>query len=206
MRRALALAERGRGRTRPNPAVGAVVVRDGRVVGSGWHERAGAEHAEVMALREAGPRARGATLYCTLEPCAHHGRTPPCVDAIVGAGVRRCVVAQRDPHAIVDGRGLRRLRAAGVRVELGLLEAEAREALRGYRRAHLEGLPRVTWKLALTLDGKMADRAGRARWITGPEARADGHAWRARACAPFSPPGASSARTSTTGQERTSTS
>lgn len=181
MRRALALAERGRGRTRPNPVVGAVVVRDGRVVGSGWHARAGAEHAEVMALREAGSRARGATLYCTLEPCAHQGRTPPCVDAIVGAGVRRCVVAQRDPHAIVNGRGLRRLRAAGVGVEVGLLEGEAREALRGYRRAHLEGLPRVTWKVAMTLDGRMADRTGRARWITGPEARRAGHRLRARA-------------------------
>jgi diaminohydroxyphosphoribosylaminopyrimidine deaminase/5-amino-6-(5-phosphoribosylamino)uracil reductase len=181
MRRALALAERGRGRTRPNPVVGAVVVRDGRVVGSGWHARAGAEHAEVMALREAGTRARGATLYCTLEPCAHHGRTPPCVDAIVRAGVRRCVVAQRDPHAVVNGRGLRRLRDAGVGVEVGLLEDEAREALRGYRRAHLEGLPRVTWKVAMTLDGRIADRTGQARWITGPGARRAGHRMRARA-------------------------
>jgi diaminohydroxyphosphoribosylaminopyrimidine deaminase/5-amino-6-(5-phosphoribosylamino)uracil reductase len=180
MRRALALAERGRGRTRPNPVVGAVVVRGGRVVGSGWHARVGAEHAEVMALREAGRRARGATLYCTLEPCAHQGRTPPCVDAIVAAGIRRCVVAQRDPHAIVDGRGLRRLRAAGVAVETGLLEAEARESLRGYRRAHLEGLPRVTWKVAVTLDGRLADHAGRARWITGPAARRAGHRLRAR--------------------------
>jgi diaminohydroxyphosphoribosylaminopyrimidine deaminase / 5-amino-6-(5-phosphoribosylamino)uracil reductase len=181
MRRALALAERGRGRTRPNPVVGAVVVRAGRVVGSGWHERAGAEHAEVVALREAGPRARGATLYCTLEPCAHHGRTPPCTDAIVRAGIRRCVVAQRDPHAIVNGRGLRRLRDAGVEVEVGLLEDEAREALRGYRRAHREGLPRVTWKVGMTLDGRIADRSGQARWITGPEARRAGHRMRARA-------------------------
>jgi len=180
MRRALALAERGRGRTRPNPVVGAVVVRAGRVVGSGWHERVGADHAEVVALREAGPRARGATLFCTLEPCAHQGRTPPCVDAIVRAGVRRCVVAQRDPHAIVNGRGLRRLRAAGVVVEVGLLEDEARDALRGYRRAHLEGLPRVTWKVAATLDGRLADRTGRARWITGPAARRTGHGLRAR--------------------------
>jgi diaminohydroxyphosphoribosylaminopyrimidine deaminase / 5-amino-6-(5-phosphoribosylamino)uracil reductase len=180
MRRALALAERGRGRTRPNPVVGAVVVRDGRVVGSGWHARAGAEHAEVMALRQAGGRTRGATLYCTLEPCAHQGRTPPCVEAIVRAGVRRCVVAQRDPHAIVNGRGLRRLRAAGVAVEVGMLEGEARDALRGYRRAHVEGLPRVTWKLGVTLDGRMADRTGRARWITGAEARRAGHRLRAR--------------------------
>jgi len=179
MREALTLAERGRGRTRPNPVVGAVVVRAGRVVGRGWHAQAGAEHAEVMALREAGSRARGATLYCTLEPCAHQGRTPPCVEAIVRAGIRRCVVAQRDPHAIVNGRGLRRLRAAGLAVEVGLLEDAAREALRGYRRAHLEGLPRVTWKVGLTLDGRMADRTGRARWITGPEARRVGHRLRA---------------------------
>ena len=179
MQEALALAERGRGRTRPNPVVGAVVVRDGRIVGRGWHARAGAVHAEVMALREAGAGARGATLFCTLEPCAHQGRTPPCVDAIVRAGIRRCVVAQRDPHAIVNGRGLRRLRAAGVAVEVGLLEEAAREALRGYRRAHLEGLPRVTWKLGLTLDGRMADHAGRARWITGPAARRTGHRLRA---------------------------
>jgi diaminohydroxyphosphoribosylaminopyrimidine deaminase / 5-amino-6-(5-phosphoribosylamino)uracil reductase len=181
MQEALALAERGRGRTSPNPVVGAVVVRAGRVVGRGWHARAGADHAEVMALREAGERARGATLFCTLEPCAHQGRTPPCVEAIVRAGVRRCVVAQRDPHPIVNGRGLRRLSAAGVAVEVGLLEDAAREALRGYRRAHLEGLPRVTWKVAMTLDGRVADRTGRARWITGPEARRAGHRLRARA-------------------------
>jgi diaminohydroxyphosphoribosylaminopyrimidine deaminase/5-amino-6-(5-phosphoribosylamino)uracil reductase len=179
MARALALAGRGRGRTSPNPIVGAVVVRAGRVVGSGWHRRAGADHAEVVALRQAGPKARGATLYCTLEPCAHHGRTPPCVDAIVQAGVRRCVVALRDPHDIVDGRGLRRLRQAGIEVAVGLLEREAREALGGYWRVHREGLPRVTWKLAVTLDGKMADGAGRSRWITGPESRRQVHRLRA---------------------------
>jgi len=181
MRRALALAERGRGRTSPNPVVGAVVVRAGRVVGSGWHERVGSDHAEVVALREAGARARGATLYCTLEPCAHQGRTPPCADAIIHAGVRRCVVAQRDPHAIVNGRGLRRLRAAGVEVAVGLLESEARDSLGGYWRAHRLGLPRVTWKLAVTLDGKVADRTGRARWISGPEARRLVHRMRAQA-------------------------
>jgi diaminohydroxyphosphoribosylaminopyrimidine deaminase/5-amino-6-(5-phosphoribosylamino)uracil reductase len=181
MARALALAERGRGRTSPNPIVGAVVVRAGRVIGSGWHERAGADHAEVVALRQAGPKARGATLYCTLEPCAHHGRTPPCVDAIIQAGVRRCVVALRDPHDIVDGRGLRRLRGAGIEVAVGLLEREAREALSGYWRAHRTGLPRVTWKLAVTLDGKVADRAGRSKWITGPVARQLVHRLRAGA-------------------------
>jgi diaminohydroxyphosphoribosylaminopyrimidine deaminase / 5-amino-6-(5-phosphoribosylamino)uracil reductase len=181
MARALALAERGRGRTSPNPIVGALVVRAGRVVGSGWHEQAGADHAEVVALRQAGPKARGATLYCTLEPCAHHGRTPPCVDAIIQAGVRRCVLALRDPHDIVDGRGLRRLRGAGIEVSVGLLEREAREALGGYWRAHRVGLPLVTWKLAVTLDGKVADRAGRSKWITGPEARRLVHRLRAGA-------------------------
>jgi len=181
MARALDLAERGRGRTSPNPIVGALVVRAGRVVGSGWHERAGADHAEVVALRQAGPKARGATLYCTLEPCAHHGRTPPCVDAIIQAGVRRCVVALRDPHDIVNGRGLRRLRAAGVEVAVGLLEREAREALGGYWNAHRAGLPRVTWKLAVTLDGKVADGAGRSKWITGPAARQLVHRLRAGA-------------------------
>ena len=181
MGRALRLAERGRGSTRPNPIVGAVVVRGGRVVGSGWHQRAGTDHAEVMALRRAGANARGATLYCTLEPCAHHGRTPPCVDAIIQAGIRRCVVAVRDPHHIVDGRGLRRLRESGIEVSVGLLEREAREALGGYWLAHTRGVPRVTWKLAVTLDGKVADRSRRSRWITGPAARRLVHRLRAEA-------------------------
>ncbi|MGH7742508.1 MAG: bifunctional diaminohydroxyphosphoribosylaminopyrimidine deaminase/5-amino-6-(5-phosphoribosylamino)uracil reductase RibD [Candidatus Eiseniibacteriota bacterium] len=181
MRRALRLAERGRGRTRPNPIVGAVIVRGDRVVGEGWHRAAGEPHAEVMALRRAGARARGATLYVTLEPCAHVGRTPPCVDAIVAAGIRRCVVAMRDPHRIVNGRGLRRLRAAGVSVVLGTCETEARAALAGYRSAHLEGRPRVCWKVAATLDGRVADAHGRSRWITGAEARRWTHRQRARA-------------------------
>ena len=180
MRRALVLAERGRGRTRPNPIVGAVVVRAGRVVGEGWHRAAGEPHAEVMALRRAGARARGATLYVTLEPCAHVGRTPPCVDAIIAAGIRRCVVAIRDPHAIVNGRGLRRLRAAGIHVELGLCAGEVSAALAGYLLAHREGRPRVTWKVAATFDGRIADAQGRSRWITGAAARRWTHALRAR--------------------------
>jgi diaminohydroxyphosphoribosylaminopyrimidine deaminase/5-amino-6-(5-phosphoribosylamino)uracil reductase len=181
MARALRLAERGRGSTSPNPVVGALVVRAGHVVGSGWHRRAGSDHAEVVALRRAGRKAQGATLYCTLEPCAHHGRTPPCVDAILRAGIRRCVVALRDPHEIVDGRGLRRLRAAGLQVEVGLLAGEAREALGGYWLVQREGRPRVTWKLAVTLDGKVADRSRHARWITGPAARGLVHRLRAEA-------------------------
>jgi diaminohydroxyphosphoribosylaminopyrimidine deaminase/5-amino-6-(5-phosphoribosylamino)uracil reductase len=181
MMRALELAERGRGRTSPNPVVGAVVVRDGRVVGEGWHRSIGLAHAEAEALARAGPRARGATLYVTLEPCAHFGRTPPCVDAVIRAGIRRCVVATRDPHPIVNGRGLRRLRQAGVEVSLGLCREPARRTLAGYWLAHTERRPRVTWKVAATLDGRIADRRGRSRWITGAAARAAGHALRARA-------------------------
>src|SRR5499426_1649832 len=146
MRRALRLAERGRGRVNPNPMVGAVIVRGGRVVGEGWHRAVGEAHAEVVALRRAGARARGATMYVTLEPCAHTGRTPPCVDAMIASGIRRCVVAIRDPHRIVNGRGLRRLRAAGVRVEVGLLEDEVREQLAGYLSTHERRRPRVTLK------------------------------------------------------------
>src|SRR5262252_392121 len=179
MRRALELAERGRGRTAPNPVVGAVVVRGSEAVGEGWHRALGEHHAEVEALARAGAAARGATLYVTLEPCAHWGRTPPCVDAILAAGIARCVVAQRDPDPRVNGRGLRRLRAAGVRVELGLLAEQAGDQLAAYRRAQATGRPRVTWKVASSLDGRIADARGRSRWITGREARADGHRLRA---------------------------
>ncbi len=178
MRRALRLAERGRGRTAPNPIVGAVVVKDGRVVGEGWHRALGEPHAESVALARAGVRSERATLYCTLEPCAHFGRTPPCCDAIIASGIRRCVVAMRDPHRVVDGRGLAVLRAAGVRVDVGLLEAEARAMLRGYVLAHTEQRPRVTWKVAATLDGRIADAKGSSRWITGVEARERGHVMR----------------------------
>ena len=179
MRRALKLAERGRGATRPNPIVGAVLVRGGRVVGEGWHTAAGASHAEVMALRRAGARARGATLYVTLEPCAHVGRTPPCVDALIAAGIERCVVAMRDPHRIVNGRGIARLRRAGIDVEVGVCGAQARCSLEGYVRAHRDGRPRVTWKLGTSLDGRIADARGRSRWITGPVSRAHAHRLRA---------------------------
>src|SRR5499427_8676753 len=179
MRRALELAEHGRGLTAPNPIVGAVLVRGGRIVGEGWHRALGESHAEVEALARAGTAARGATLYVTLEPCVHWGRTPPCVDALLAAGIARCVVAQRDPDPRVNGRGLRRLRAAGVRVELGLLAEQAGDQLAAYRRAQATGRPRVTWKVASSLDGRIADARGRSRWITGREARADGHRLRA---------------------------
>jgi diaminohydroxyphosphoribosylaminopyrimidine deaminase/5-amino-6-(5-phosphoribosylamino)uracil reductase len=186
MRRALRLAERGRGRVSPNPVVGAVIVKDGRVVGEGWHRGLGESHAEAMALARAGRRARGATLYVSLEPCAHAGRTPPCADAIVAAGIRRCVVATRDPHPIVDGRGLKRLRRAGIAIVLGPRAAEARAALGGYWLFHTRGRPRVTLKLAQSLDGRIAPDGGFAargpgRWITGPAARRAVHRMRATA-------------------------
>jgi diaminohydroxyphosphoribosylaminopyrimidine deaminase/5-amino-6-(5-phosphoribosylamino)uracil reductase len=179
MRRTLELAERGRGLTAPNPIVGAVIVRRGRIVGEGWHRALGQSHAEVEALARAGSAARGATLYVSLEPCVHWGRTPPCVDALLEAGIARCVVAQRDPDPRVNGRGLQKLRAAGVKVELGLLANEAGEQLAAYRQVHATGRPRVTWKVASSLDGRSTDTRGRSRWITGPEARADGHRLRA---------------------------
>lgn len=184
MHRALELAARGRGATSPNPVVGAVIVRAGRVVGEGWHRRLGGPHAEAEALARAGARARGATMYVTLEPCAHVGRTPPCVDALIAAGIRRCVVAVRDPHRIVDGRGLRKLRRAGIQVELGLCADEAREMLGGYWLAHTQGRPRVTLKLAASLDGRIAPPGGfaargRGRWLTGSAARSQVHRMRA---------------------------
>jgi diaminohydroxyphosphoribosylaminopyrimidine deaminase/5-amino-6-(5-phosphoribosylamino)uracil reductase len=171
MRRAVRLAERARGRTAPNPMVGAVVVTGGEVVGEGRHPRAGEPHAEVFALRHAGERARGGTLYVTLEPCAHHGRTPPCVDAVLAAGISRVVAAMRDPNPKVAGGGLRRLAAAGVSTSAGLLEAEARELNRAWLKAVETGLPWVTLKMAMTLDGKIATRTGDSRWVTGESAR-----------------------------------
>lgn len=178
LRQALRLAARGLGYTHPNPMVGALVVRDGEVVGAGWHRRLGGPHAEVYALRQAGARARGATLYSTLEPCAHHGRTPPCVDAIVAAGVRRVVAAVRDPHPRVRGAGLVALRRAGVAVRDGVLEGEVRLLNVGYFKAHAAGLPWVTLKLASSLDGKLSP-ASRRGWLTGSQAVRAAHLLRA---------------------------
>lgn len=171
MARALALAERARGRTRPNPMVGAVLVAGGAVVGEGFHARAGEPHAETIALRQAGEAARGADLYVTLEPCAHHGRTPPCADAIIAAGVLRVFAAMRDPNPRVDGRGLARLREAGVAVRVGLLGEEAARLNEVYCKHVRTGLPHVTLKVGMSLDGKTATRTGEARWITGEESR-----------------------------------
>jgi diaminohydroxyphosphoribosylaminopyrimidine deaminase / 5-amino-6-(5-phosphoribosylamino)uracil reductase len=170
----LALAARGAGQTTPNPMVGAVVVRGGRVVGKGYHTRAGAPHAEAVALAQAGARARGAVLYVNLEPCCHFGRTPPCVDAIVDAGVREVVASMRDPDPRVRGRGFRALRAAGVRVRSGSLLRAARRLNEEFVRRAAAGRPFVTLKAGMSLDGRIATRSGESKWITSPRARAEG--------------------------------
>ncbi|AKC87269.1 riboflavin biosynthesis protein RibD [Pseudoxanthomonas suwonensis] len=183
MAHALRLAERGLYTARPNPMVGCVIVRDGEVVGEGWHPRTGEPHAEVFALRQAGERARGATAYVTLEPCAHHGRTPPCADALVEAGVARVVAAMRDPFPRVDGAGFARLQAAGIAVASGLLEGQARELNRGFLSRIERGRPWLRVKLAASLDGRTAMASGESKWITGEAARADVQRWRARSAA-----------------------
>ena len=180
MRRALALARRGWGQTAPNPMVGAVVVRDGAVVGEGWHARWGGDHAEVVALRAAGERARGATLYVTLEPCSHWGKTPPCTDAVLAAGVARVVAAVRDPNPQAQG-GLDRLAAAGVAVASGVEEAAGRELLAPFLARFGRDRPWVQLKLALSLDGAIADHTRRPGWLTGPAARRAVHRLRAGA-------------------------
>ncbi len=180
LREALRLAERGLGRTSPNPAVGAVVVRGGRIVGRGFHRRAGGPHAEVFALREAKQRARGATLYVTLEPCSHFGRTPPCADALIQAGIARVVIGAPDPNPQVAGRGLARLRRAGIAVETGVLVAECRALNVDFEKYITTGLPWVVLKLAATLDGRIATASGDSKWITGPEARRKVHELRNR--------------------------
>jgi diaminohydroxyphosphoribosylaminopyrimidine deaminase/5-amino-6-(5-phosphoribosylamino)uracil reductase len=171
MARALELARKGVYSTHPNPRVGCVIVRDGEVVGEGWHVRAGEPHAEVHALRQAGDKAKGATAYVTLEPCSHHGRTPPCADALVNADVARVVAAMQDPNPDVAGRGLLRLMSAGIAVQSGVLEDEARAINKGFLKRMEHGLPYVRVKLAMSLDGRTAMASGESQWITGPEAR-----------------------------------
>ncbi len=183
MAHALRLAERGLCTTQPNPRVGCVIAHGEEVVGVGWHQRAGEPHAEVFALREAGARARGATAYVTLEPCAHQGRTPPCAEALVAAGVARVVVAVEDPFAQVDGRGIARLRAAGIAVDVGLMREAARELNLGFFSRIERGRPWVRVKLAMSLDGRTALANGESKWITGEAARADVQRWRARSSA-----------------------
>lgn len=183
MAEALRLAEKGLYTATPNPRVGCVIVRDGQAVGAGWHEKTGAPHAEVLALRAAGARARGATAYVSLEPCNHYGRTPPCVDALIEAGIARVVAAMQDPNSKVAGSGFARLRAAGIEVESGLMQDEARALNSGFVSRMSRGRPWVRTKIAASLDGRTALANGQSQWITGAEARRDGHAWRARACA-----------------------
>jgi diaminohydroxyphosphoribosylaminopyrimidine deaminase/5-amino-6-(5-phosphoribosylamino)uracil reductase len=182
MRRALALAAKGMFTATPNPRVGCVLAKGDRIVGEGWHERAGQPHAEANALTHAGGEARGATAYVTLEPCSHTGRTPPCTDALVAAGVARVVAAMRDPNPEAKGGG-DKLAAAGIAFQHGLMEEAARELNIGFVTRVTRGRPWVRMKIAATLDGRTALANGKSQWITGAEARKDGHRWRARACA-----------------------
>jgi len=180
---ALELARRGLYTTTPNPRVGCVIVRDNHVIGEGWHERSGEPHAEVHALKQAGARARGATVYVTLEPCAHQGRTPPCCDALIAAGVSRVIAAIEDPNQLVAGKGWAMLRAANIDVDTGLMVEEATALNIGFISRMTRGRPWVRLKVAASLDGKTALLNGQSQWITGEAARRDGHAWRAQACA-----------------------
>ncbi|HET8705837.1 MAG TPA: bifunctional diaminohydroxyphosphoribosylaminopyrimidine deaminase/5-amino-6-(5-phosphoribosylamino)uracil reductase RibD [Pseudomonadales bacterium] len=183
MRRALQLAEHGLYTTDPNPRVGCVLVKNGAVVGEGWHEKAGEPHAEVHALRQAGEQATGATAYVTLEPCSHFGRTPPCCDALIQAAVARVVVAMQDPNPVVSGNGIGRLREAGIPVDVGCLEAEARALNPGFIKRMSLGLPYVRVKMAMSADGRTAMASGESKWITGAEARLDVQRLRARSSA-----------------------
>lgn len=183
MARALELARRGRFTTTPNPNVGCVIVRDGQIVGEGWHQRAGEPHAEVHALRMAGDRARGATAYVTLEPCSHHGRTPPCCDALIAAGVKRVVAAMQDPNPQVAGRGLHRLHQAGIEVSHGLMMQEAEALNRGFLKRMRTGFPWIQLKLGASLDGHTAMASGESQWITSSAARRDVQRLRAQSSA-----------------------
>ncbi len=180
MREALALAEQGRGAVEPNPLVGAVVVRAGQIVGRGWHQKFGGPHAEVHALAEAGAAARGADLYVTLEPCCHHGKTPPCTDAVIGAGIARVFAALEDPFPKVAGHGARLLRTAGVTVEFGLEESAARRQNAPYLKLLSSGSPYIHAKWAMSLDGKIATRTGASQWISNPRSREIVHSLRGR--------------------------
>jgi len=180
MQRALELAARGQGSVEPNPMVGCVIVQDGRIVGEGWHERFGGPHAEVNAIGATGERTRGATMYVTLEPCCHQGKTPPCSPAVIQSGVKRVVIAQRDPHARVDGGGLKELREAGLEVELGILEQQAKWLTAPYLKLIEKGHPWVIAKWAMSLDGKIATSTGDSKWISNEQSRAVVHQLRGR--------------------------
>ena len=179
MQKAIALAQQGQYSTRPNPNVGCVIVKDGQMVGAGFHPQAGQPHAEVFALRQAGELARGATAYVTLEPCAHYGRTPPCAKGLVEAGVAKVIVACSDPNPLVAGKGVQILKDAGIEVEVGICEKEAAVLNRGFLKAMSTGMPYVRLKVASSLDGRTAMASGESKWITGSEARQDVQHWRA---------------------------
>jgi diaminohydroxyphosphoribosylaminopyrimidine deaminase/5-amino-6-(5-phosphoribosylamino)uracil reductase len=183
MSHALRLAEKGLYSTTPNPRVGCVITQNEQIVGSGWHERAGQPHAEINALRVAAVAARGATAYITLEPCAHHGRTPPCTDALIGAGIAKVIIAMEDPNPIVSGRGCAVLQQAGIEVQTGLLQMDAQALNIGFVNRMIHQKPWIRIKTAASLDGKTALNNGISQWITGKAARRDGHQWRARSCA-----------------------
>ena len=183
MVRALQLAERGLFTTHPNPRVGCVIVNGEEVIGEGWHQKAGGPHAEIHALQQAGENARGATAYVTLEPCSHHGKTPPCADALIAAGISRVVIAMQDPNPQVAGAGIERLRKSGIEVSAGLLEADARALNPGFILRMSEGRPFVRCKMAMSLDGRTAMASGESQWITGADAREDGQRLRARSSA-----------------------
>lgn len=180
MRRALELARRAEGRTSPNPLVGAVVVKDGKTIAEGYHSRAGGPHAEIVALRKAGSKARNADLYVSLEPCCHYGKTPPCTDAIIDSGVRRVVIGMRDPNALVGGKGIRLLRKSGIEVVTGVLREECEQLNVVFAKFIRTGRPYVTLKSALSLDGRIATRTGDSKWISGPESREWVHAMRSK--------------------------
>lgn len=172
------LAQKAAGRTSPNPMVGAVLVRGGKIVGAGYHRVAGGDHAEIVALKRAGAKANGATLYITLEPCSHHGRTPPCAEALIRAGIKEVVAGMSDPNPRVAGRGFKKLRRAGIAVRIGLLAAECRTLLEAFTKFITKRMPFVTLKLAATLDGKIATASGDSHWISGAQSRALVHRWR----------------------------
>ena len=181
MQTAIALARKGIGKTSPNPAVGAVIVKNGRIIGKGYHKKAGRAHAEINALKQAGIKAKGAEMYITLEPCNHFGRTPPCTDVIIKAGIKKVFIGMKDPNPLVAGKGVRRLRSAGMDVEVGILEDECRGINEAYIKYITTKTPFVTLKLASTLDGKIATAAGESKWITGEDARRFAHRMRREA-------------------------
>lgn len=183
MAHALQIANRGRSTTQPNPRVGCVIVKDAQTIAEGWHEKAGLAHAEINALQKAGDAARGATAYVTLEPCSHHGRTPPCADALINSGISEVVIAMQDPNSLVAGEGMKRLSQAGITVRSGLLQQQALELNRGFVSRMQRGRPWVTVKLGASLDGRTAMKSGESKWITGPEARLNVQELRAASCA-----------------------